>query len=869
MIEELETYPNLIDHLIQSEIPEKLVLDGKVITCDKYDSKYDKNVENRLEEEFPEHIIGCKALEKEKKVISVTSRNTLTVRSSSTLKIESKVQCDYFATSICALITGGSLESCHVYFGSVIGDLIDWIPYQEEKPVMRKGHKGMIFSIVTDSTRIFTISDDRTVRMWKIKERNSGPICTVFGHTARPFSICVDPIQRLIYTGGIEQTLFCWKYDDESITLTQKTNLSIGVIRKISQLDESTLAITSQNGDLLKMNLKGGGHVETEVLRDEVINFCVLKEKLVVLTNQSELLIFSSDSMTQLLGRFSEIKHMSSSDGSCIAWQHNIFVFITEKHVYRFKINVNIISAICWNEYFIIKTVDGYIQIFSTYKPDHMEQMSRFRMENMSTIPATLAVLSNDVMIFGTTHGELYYVEVMKDRNTPEACLDRHDFYELFGGKEVTALRPIGKETIFMALGKTGIWSMIRMKDRQMELMNSRSFAASSRIAWPSKFIEWNNELLIVGFYGTSLIIWSSSTGLPIFETYCGGGHRIWQLTPGNSESEPDSIFNFTYIQGSELSRQSLDFSSKQLLASSAHSSPIVAAAGSLSYLITVSLDGHLSIGDHKGKPIITMFIGENLLCCDVMEEDDVVHVLAGGGKSKFWAIKFKKSEISDGIYMIRPVTRPDEGRIVAVKICHVTSPDTVLYAVSYSSGVIEIFRMIHRSGIWIKTNIESMRIQEIEDSMGIVQRMDWFEGKLICGTSGSFILSFGLEHDGKLEELMRQKLADRSGVTSLTVSQEGSIYFGCDSGHVYIMNKSITKIHSHLSTVVGIVAPGGKVHSVSLDCSILTSSYFGSSTVTRKSTVIDMPNGMIKLGKNGMVVVGDGIQLFDCNDFE
>lgn len=851
-MEALENYPLLIDHLIQSEIPEDLLLEGKVITCAKFDQKYEY-AEIRLEVEFPEHIIGCKSLEKKKKVITVTSRNTLTIRESSKLKVEKKLQCDYFATSICSLIIGESLESCHVFFGSVIGDLIDWMPNKEEKPIMRKGHKGMIFSIVTDSTRIFTISDDRTVRMWSIEERESGPICTVFGHTARPLAISVDPAHNSIYTGGIEQTLFCWKYDDSSITLTHKTPLSIGVIRKISQLDKSTLAITSQNGDLLKINVDSRNEDQETILKDNVVNFAHLKEKLAVLTSKNELILYESYQMDRIIFRCGGMKHMTSSEESVVAWQHNMLVVIQSNSVHRIKVSMNIISVVCYTGFVIIKSIDGIITIYDFSDTKTMRCLKRFRPKNPSLMPVIFSI-SDEILIMGTTHGELYHTN-LKDDGECVLSLSRRDSFEIFGGKEITCIRPIPKTSALMTLGKTGIWSTMRYKNGKMEVLNWRSFAASSRMAWPSKFIEWNNgkELLIVGFYGTSLIIWNSTTGLPMFETYCGGGHRIWQLNPSN-----DSIFHFDFIKGSELCRQKIDLKSKEYLISTAHSSSIVAASGSQSYLITVSLDGHLSIGDEKGKPIITMFVGENLLCTDVFEnpENSEVYILAGGGKSKLGIIRFNPKDLQDhGIFWMRHVARPDEGRIVAVKTCQLT-PDLQFLIASYSSGVVEVFRINEDS-------LESMGLLEIEDSMGIASRMDFHGGKLIVGTSGSYVLRYELTEDGKLEEKMRMKLEDRSGVTSLSIYSDEILYFGCDSGHVYrCSSNKITRIHSHLSTVVGIVPEKERIHSVSLDCAILTSN--STSSVHRKPTIIDMPNGMVKTGKSSLVVVGDGIQLID-----
>ena len=64
-MEHLGEYPLLLDHIIQSEISAELLLDNKVITCAKFDQKYAEHVDNRLEEEFPEHIIGCKELDED------------------------------------------------------------------------------------------------------------------------------------------------------------------------------------------------------------------------------------------------------------------------------------------------------------------------------------------------------------------------------------------------------------------------------------------------------------------------------------------------------------------------------------------------------------------------------------------------------------------------------------------------------------------------------------------------------------------------------------------------------------------------------------------------------------------------------------
>ncbi|KAF1769627.1 hypothetical protein GCK72_001444 [Caenorhabditis remanei] len=861
-MEHLGEYPLLLDHIIQSEISAELLLDDKVITCAKFDQKYAERVDNRLEEEFPEHIIGCKELDEDDKIVTVTSRNTLTIRKCSDLDIESTIQCDYFATSICSLIHGDSVASCHVFFGSVIGDLIDWKPNKDKKLVMRKGHKGMIFSIVTDETRIFTISDDRTVRMWLISDREGGPICTVFGHTARPFAISIDTVHFTIYTGGIEQTLFCWKYDNDSIKLFQKIPLSFGVIRKITKIDNNLLAISSQNGDLLKIRINENPYV-LEILKEDVVNFAYLKDRLVILTSKNELFVYDSGLMDRIVFRSKEMKHMASSEESVVAWKDKIMILISEGSVTRLTLSMNIISISVYMNYVTIKTIDGYIQVYDFYDPEHLRCLNRFRLKNAAMIPSVTSV-AHRTLIIGTTHGEIYHSDLRNDTDKVLLSLTRQDSYEIFGGKEVTCIHPIPKTTMFMTLGKTGIWSTMRVTPEDtVKVMNSRSFSAASRVAWPSKFIEWNNgqELLIAGFYGTSLVIWNSTTGLPVSEIYCGGGHRIWQLNPSSSD---EHSFNFDYIRETEYCRQKIDFTEKVSLISTAHSSTIFAASGSENYLVTVSLDGHLSIGTNKGNPILTMFVGENLLSTDVYEnhgeKQSEVFVLTGGGKSKFSVFRFQPDDLKKyNVFWLRSVARPDEGRIVAVKTCRLQNQN--YFIASYSSGVIEIFKISKDDN-----NLESTSRIEIEDSLGIGAKMDYCEkdGKLFVGTSGSYVLAYILKENGRLEEENKLKLSDRSGVTSIAISPDGSAHFvGCDSGHVYQCHATeTTKIHSHLSTVVGIVVDKNDlVHSTSLDCVVLTS-YEPSEFHLRKPTIIDMPNGMVRTGESTIIVVGDGIQI-------
>lgn len=163
----------------------------------------------------------------------------------------------------------------------------------------------------------------------------------------------------MIYTGGIEQILFTWKYDDEEIHLRSKTVLSIGVIRKITQTDKSTLIVSSQDGNVMKIDTSVSGESQ-EILAENIVNFAQVKDSMVILNGKDELIAYDSDSMERIMFRCANIKHMSSCDDSMVAWNKNMLIFFDGWHVHRLKLSMSIISAICRSTDVAVKTIDGF-----------------------------------------------------------------------------------------------------------------------------------------------------------------------------------------------------------------------------------------------------------------------------------------------------------------------------------------------------------------------------------------------------------------------------------------------------------------------------------------------------------------------------
>ncbi|KAI8644295.1 WD40-repeat-containing domain protein [Parasitella parasitica] len=103
------------------------------------------------------------------------------------------VQCDVKCILYSARIFGSTPESLIVASGTVFNEVHLWKPFEKQgqgdAPVYRKltGHEGVIFGIQfnEDASQIVSVSDDRTIRVWPLKEEDNVEPLVFFGHTAR------------------------------------------------------------------------------------------------------------------------------------------------------------------------------------------------------------------------------------------------------------------------------------------------------------------------------------------------------------------------------------------------------------------------------------------------------------------------------------------------------------------------------------------------------------------------------------------------------------------------------------------------------------------------------------------------------------
>ncbi|KAK4515202.1 uncharacterized protein ATC70_002812 [Mucor velutinosus] len=142
---------------------------------------------------FKDWIMDAQWMNGTTQMTLVYGHNDLEIFDLTTHQVVYHVQCNVKCILYSARIFGSTPESLIVASGTVFNEVHLWKPYDREKdqqdaPVYKKltGHEGVIFGMRfnDDASQIVSVSDDRTIRVWPLKEEDKTPL-VLFGHTAR------------------------------------------------------------------------------------------------------------------------------------------------------------------------------------------------------------------------------------------------------------------------------------------------------------------------------------------------------------------------------------------------------------------------------------------------------------------------------------------------------------------------------------------------------------------------------------------------------------------------------------------------------------------------------------------------------------
>lgn len=185
--------------------------------------------------------------------------------------MEQTIQLENDAIVICSLLDGDTWESLNVFVGTCLGAIDHYQPAsQHSDRIVRTfvGNNGMPFAIRLHRNLLFSVGDDRSLRVWSI--RDGVQLFEKYGHGARPFAMELGAAQQLIFTAGMDDYCCVWRWIEcttdggsaeiSDLQLERRIDLcggSIGTIRAIcpyrcSTTDEETinLLFASERGAL-------------------------------------------------------------------------------------------------------------------------------------------------------------------------------------------------------------------------------------------------------------------------------------------------------------------------------------------------------------------------------------------------------------------------------------------------------------------------------------------------------------------------------------------------------------------------------------------------------------------------------------------
>ncbi|KAJ8463984.1 hypothetical protein ONZ45_g17394 [Pleurotus djamor] len=95
-----------------------------------------------------------------------------------------------------------------------------------------KGHTDSIRSMATNGNIVASGSYDNTVRVWDVVSGEC--LWTLEGHTAKVYSIVMDPSANRVYSGSMDGTLRAWSLEDGTCKAVLKDHPSLVALLKIS-----------------------------------------------------------------------------------------------------------------------------------------------------------------------------------------------------------------------------------------------------------------------------------------------------------------------------------------------------------------------------------------------------------------------------------------------------------------------------------------------------------------------------------------------------------------------------------------------------------------------------------------------------------
>ncbi|KAJ2950860.1 hypothetical protein O0L34_g5219 [Tuta absoluta] len=577
-----------------------------------------------------------------------------------------------------------------VLAGTVYSEVIIHECSGERKQVLHRlqGHRGVIFSICCDPVKamIVTTSDDRSVRIWTMKNPDNLPHETfsfwehtqiecsheVYGHAARVMrsfitrdyvvscgedaAICYWTLDGSFVRKVVShQTATVWAVDcDDNYLVTGGGDAGIVLHPLTVASDYYKKEIIDIEGNVKKIQFTARNNI-VAVNDDDKLIYYDVKCKL-----QTSFKLFHRSTYCMLsVSPCKQLVCVGDMFGNVNVYAENCKDACLQPLV-DFKIDVDFkyrLMTTHWagNRHLVLCTDEGVITVLES-NGISVDKYAKFRLPLCKEryITAAAINLKKNMIIVGDRCGNVLCFK--KGQEAPvKICKRVQGSYGptsmIYRNNEIVTTGRVGKIAYHtLERNKQNIWEFKVRAEKTLEFQ------------WVEKFLD-KNENLVCGFHDKNFVVVNLKTNTKIFEVFCGGGHRPWDAIRyfEKIDNKHEESIKLTFVKNTNVylvTTQLCKITSKPIVTGS-HSKVINSLKtyktdldDSMTYYISGGEDTTLRVSsmnsDLEFQDEFVFKHLSNIRSVKIFPFTDKVLVMSAGGRAQL-CINLFKFEMQDG----------------------------------------------------------------------------------------------------------------------------------------------------------------------------------------------------------------------------
>jgi len=550
------------------------------------------------------------------------------------------------ATIFSCDIVGRNLDDLVIYTGNVLGK-IEVFNFSPSSPhlypaLIISKHDGMVFSICVHDDKIYSISDDRSIRAFN---RISGEELTLcYGHETRPRSLTVSDDGKRIFTGG--DSICIWKWNEKELLLAERREPAIGKIYSLKVVNDLLLA-SSVTGSLVALGIENKPFKKSILpeLSDPIVRsfIKISKEEYFIVDTKKDLL-YINESRREVVIKNQHLRSESlttSESGKFLSVTNDWKIFIIEIETKRSCTiaTENVLGgAVFAGDSLIAVSKTG--QSLTIDISNGILSKKEWSMNLKHSI--LCAITFKSYFILGFSRGFLSIYTT--DENPKEVFF--------------TKISKRGDSVVDLCILDSRL--LVLTRDGKCIIFNTDNFPnltlseITSTIPTPERFLfdKFSDNRYIWGFKSVDFVICKIDSPNPLISLECGGGNRPHALDPVYSGDKLIG-FKFGFVKKGVLNVVEITLPFIQYVVGAYHKNSIFALAAVPTSseklkILTAGIDTEIQLhevdesGRAKRKWISSSHLS-SVNSLSILEKPDENCLLAsGGGNSeiKIWKIE-------------------------------------------------------------------------------------------------------------------------------------------------------------------------------------------------------------------------------------